>query len=95
MRSARSKESKELFQYQDANYDLRVSSGLVVKKEATSFLTDCDGGPGSSGSMTIDTSGRVVGVYCGSLGNGICDAKGVLRRHCYGADIGRIIEGQV
>lgn len=87
MRTARSDKSRKYFNYNDANYDLRVSSGLVVKKEETNFLTDTDGGPGNSGSMTVDANGDLVGVYCGSVGNGIASFQGVLRRHCYAADI--------
>ncbi len=44
MRTARSEQRRDLYNYNDANYDLRVSSGLVVKKEEKNFLTDTDGG---------------------------------------------------
>ena len=84
MRTQRLQASKERFDYEDANYDLRISKGEVLEEESpSSFLSDCDAGPGNSGSATLDKNGELVGIYFGSKGNGIVDPSNIKRRHIY------------
>ena len=81
MRTARKEERKKMLGYADANYDLRVSTGLVTNLEANSFLADTDGAPGNSGSVGINEQGEIIGIYCGSTGNGIVDPSKSYRRY--------------
>lgn len=84
MRTARNEEQKKLFGYEDASYDLRVSSGLVTKLDGeNSFLADTDGAPGNSGSAAINEFGELVGIYCGSTGSGIVDPNKSFRRYVH------------
>lgn len=84
MRTARSEKNKQLFGYNDANYSMRASVGLMVKDDGNSFLSDVDGAPGNSGSAAISEKGELVGVYMGSTGNGITSfAECGHRRHVY------------
>lgn len=53
MRTARSDERLKLLNYENANYELRISTGLVVKNEDNTFLADSDGAPGNSGSLAM------------------------------------------
>lgn len=79
MRTKRPEDQLQLLGYQNANYDLRFSSGHTLKLEETNIIADCDGGPGNSGSPLLDKSGNVLGVYCGSYGSGLSSWNGVLR----------------
>ena len=82
MRTARLEENKKKYNYEDANYDLRVSTGSVQEIDSDStFLTNADGGPGNSGSATLDDKGNVIGVYFGATANGLVDPTNVRRRH--------------
>lgn len=81
MRTARREDRKRILGYEDANYDLRISTGLVTNLEANSFLADTDGAPGNSGSAAINEYGELVGVYCGSTGNGIVEPGKSFRRY--------------
>lgn len=88
MRTARSKESKRALNYEDANYDLRLSSGVCLEEESeNSFLSDVDGGPGNSGSATLNSEGELVGLYFGSTGNCLMDFSKGKRRHVYSKSI--------
>lgn len=93
MRTARSKENKKEFSYEDGNYDLRISSGTCLEVESdNSFLSDVDGGPGNSGSATINSKGELVGLYYGSTANGIVDFSKGKRRHVYSKAIKNYFE---
>lgn len=46
-----------------------------------SFLADTDGAPGNSGSAAINANGELVGIYCGSTGNGIVEPIKSFRRY--------------
>ncbi len=82
MRTARLEENKKKYKYEDAHYDLRVSCGKILEFDSDStFLSSADGGPGNSGSLTVNEKGEIVGIYYGSTGNGIVDPKGIKRRH--------------
>jgi S1-C subfamily serine protease len=83
MRTARNEDKLKLLNYENANYDLRISSGLVIKNEDNSFLADTDGAPGNSGSAAVNSNGELVGVYCASTGNGIVDPSKSFRRYVY------------
>lgn len=88
MRTARSEESKRTLNYEDANYDLRISSGVYLEEESVnSFLSDVDGGPGNSGSATLNSKGELVGLYFGSTGNCLVDFSKGKRRHVYSTSI--------
>lgn len=88
MRTARSEENKKNLNYEDANYDLRVSSGVFLEEESdNSFLSDVDGGPGNSGSATLDSKGELAGLYFGSTGNCLVDFSNGKRRHVYSTSI--------
>lgn len=81
MRTARREDRKKMLGYEDANYDLRISTGLITSVEVNSFLADTDGAPGNSGSAAINEHGELVGIYCGSTGNGIMDPSKSYRRY--------------
>lgn len=81
MRTARREDRKKALGYEDANYDLRISTGLITNVEANSFLADTDGAPGNSGSAAINEHGDLIGIYCGSTGNGIVDPSKSYRRY--------------
>lgn len=82
MRTARSESSKSTFGYEDASYDLRISVGEISKLDGeNSFLANTDGAPGNSGSAAINEQGELIGIYCGSTGNGIVDSSKSFRRY--------------
>lgn len=82
MRTSRKEERKKFLGYQDAAYDLRVSSGLITQFDSeNSFLADTDGAPGNSGSAAVNDQGELVGIYSGSTGNGIVDPSKSFRRY--------------
>jgi|GEM_PF-4642064 len=71
-RTVRPKDQCQQFGYDNANYELRGSVGLLVaKKDKNEWLSDCDAGPGSSGSPVFGDDGSLIGLYRGTQGNGV------------------------
>jgi hypothetical protein len=96
MRTARNEERKKLLGYQDACYDLRVSSGQIVRLDGeNSFLADTDGAPGDSGSAAINDNGELVGIYSGSTGNGIVDPSKSFRRYVHSKFLMQLFENKI
>ena len=96
MRTARREEKMKLFGYENANYDLRVSCGLVSQSNnENSFLADADGAPGNSGSAAINENGELVGIYCGSTGNGIVDPNKSLRRYVHASNLAALLKSKL
>jgi hypothetical protein len=96
MRTARKEDKRQLFGYEDASYNLRISSGLVIKIDGeNSFLADTDGAPGNSGSAAINSSGELVGIYCGSTGNGIVDPSKSFRRYVNAQKLHGLLKNKV
>ena len=81
MRTARNEQHIKSLGYSNANYDRRISRGNILKIEGRQIISDCDGGPGNSGSPLINEQGKVIALYKGSIGSGISDYKDVLRSH--------------
>lgn len=95
MRTTRKFEQKKLLNYKDASYDLRVSEGTVVKLDGeNSFLADTDGAPGNSGSAAINEAGELVGIYCGSTGNGIVDPSKSFRRYVHSSKLHELLQNK-
>jgi|GEM_PF-3456473 len=94
MRTARDPEHTEFLGYSNANYDLRLSSGQILKIEQNNLVADCDGGPGNSGSPLINASGEVIGLYKGSYGSGISSWNGVMRSYLQANKILELVEGR-
>lgn len=96
MRTSRQEEKKIALGYQDAAYDLRVSSGLITQFDSeNSFLADTDGAPGNSGSAAINSQGELVGIYCGSTGNGIVNPSKSLRRYVGSQHLSELLKGKI
>ena len=93
MRTGRKTENLKKYNYKDAQYDLRISSGKFVKLDSDStFLSSTDGGPGNSGSATVDDEGSLVGIYFGATANGIVDPSNSLRRNVLSSSIIKFFE---
>lgn len=96
MRTERREEKMKLLGYENANYDLRVSCGLITQiNDENSFLADTDGAPGNSGSAAINENGELVGIYCGSTGNGIVDPIKSLRRYVHASKLGALLKSKL
>lgn len=95
MRTSRKEQQLNLLGYKDAFYDLRVSSGIVSKLDGeNSFLADTDGAPGNSGSAAINENGELIGIYCGSTGNGIVDPTKSLRRYVHSNKLRQLLQNK-
>lgn len=81
MRTGREEDSLQILNYKNADGTLRISCGLVLESDEENLLTDCDGGPGNSGSPLFNEEGEVIGIYQGSLGSGLRKYDGVLRNY--------------
>lgn len=70
IRSERNPEKLAAVGYSNADGSLRVSVGsYLYSNTSTNFLSDLDGGPGNSGSPTINANGSIVGLLSTSFGN--------------------------
>lgn len=70
IRSERNPEHLKNLGYKNADSSLRVSYGsYLYANNATIFLSDLDGGPGNSGSPTIDSNGKIIGILSTGVGN--------------------------
>jgi hypothetical protein len=75
-RTVRPQQQLEMFGYHNAEYELRGSVGLLIAKQnETEWLSDCDAGPGSSGSPVFGDDGTLIGLYRGAQPNGIITEK--------------------
>lgn len=91
MRTARKEDRLKTIGYENANYDLRISTGLVINEEKNCYLADTDGAPGNSGSAAVNQYGELVGIYSGSTGNGIIDPTKSFRRYVHAELINELI----
>ena len=92
-RTVRPDDQLERFDYHNASYELRGAVGLLVAKQgATEWLSDCDAGPGSSGSPVFGDDGALIGLYRGSQPNGmIAERAGITGMTHPSARLKRII----